>query len=248
MSKLLQGKVALITGGSRGIGKTLVTEFADQGATVVFTYAGSVDKANALAAELTAKGHTVRAVQADAADFAKAQQVVDDIVKEFSKIDIVVNNAGITRDNLLLRMNEQQFDEVIAANLKSVFNYTKAASKHFLKQRSGAFINMGSIVGVSGNAGQSNYAASKGGMNAFTMSVAKELGSRGIRANVVAPGFIATEMTAAIPEAEMQKWLTGIPLGRAGTPDDVAKLCVFLGSDWATYITGQVIQINGGMG
>ncbi len=245
--KRLTGKVALITGGTRGIGKGIVELFAAEGATVVFTYAGSTDKAAALVAALTAQGATVQAVQADAADFALAQQVIDDIVKQHGKIDVVVNNAGITRDNLLLRMTEQQWDEIMAANLKSVFNYTKAASKYFLKQRSGAFINMSSVVGIGGNAGQSNYAASKAGLNAFTMSIAKELGSRNIRANAVAPGFIKTEMTDAIPEAELQKWLSGIPLARAGTVDDVAQLCLFLASDAATYITGQVIQVNGGM-
>lgn len=238
----------MITGGSRGIGAGLVREFAAQGATVVFTYAGSKDKADAIVAELTAQGHKVQAIQADAVDHARAAEVVDGIVKDYGKLDVVVNNAGITRDGLLLRMGEAQWDDVMNANLKSVFNYTKAASKHMLKQRSGSIINMSSVVGVDGNAGQANYAASKAGIIGFTQSVAKELGSRGVRCNAVAPGFIATEMTGQLPEAELQKWLGGIPLGRAGSVDDVAKLCIYLASPWSSYITGQTIRVDGGMG
>jgi len=244
---MLAGKVALITGGTRGIGKAIVLSFAKNGAKVVFTYAGSVDKAEELVKSIQDSGGEALAIQADASQFEAAQMVVNETIAKFGKLDILVNNAGITRDNLLLRMNEAQFDEVIAANLKSVFNYTKAATKPMMSQRNGVMINMSSVVGVGGNAGQANYAASKAGIIGFSKSIAKELGSRNIRCNVVAPGFIATEMTDKLPENELKKWTENIPLNRAGTPDDVANICLFLASEMATYITGQVIQIDGGM-
>jgi 3-oxoacyl-[acyl-carrier protein] reductase len=242
---LLQNQVALITGGSRGIGRSLVLAFVQHGATVVFTYAGNTAKAQETEALC---GGKAKGVQADAADFALAQTVVDAVVAEHGRLDCVVNNAGITRDNLLLRMTEAQWDEIMAANLKSVFNYTKAATKTMLKQRSGCFINLSSVVGLNGNAGQSNYAATKAGIIAFTQSVAKELGSRSIRANAIAPGFIATEMTDSLPPAELEKWLGGIALGRAGKPEEVADLALFLASPMAQFITGQTIVIDGGMG
>lgn len=243
----LSGKVVLVTGGSRGIGAAVVEAFANAGATVLFTYAGATAHANALVEKLQAKGKTVEAVQANAADFELAQTVVNTLVEKYARIDVVINNAGITRDNLLLRMTEAQWDEVLANNLKSVFNYTKAAARFMLKQKSGCFINIGSVVGIDGQAGQANYAASKAGIMAFTRTTAKELGSRNIRANVIAPGFIETDMTAALPTAETEKWLQGIPLGRAGKANEVADLCLFLASDYAGYITGQVLCIDGGM-
>ncbi len=242
---LLAGKTALVTGGTRGIGRAIVDHFVAEGALVFFTYAGSADKA----AEIEVlHGGQARSFQADAASFDRAHEVVEAIVEAAGALHIVVNNAGITRDNLLLRMTEAQWDEVLAANLKSVFNYTKAATKVMMRQRAGAFVNISSVVGLGGNAGQANYAASKAGIIGFTKSVARELGSRNIRANVVAPGFIATEMTAALPEAELQKWLQDVPLGRAGTGADVAQACAFLASDRASYITGQVLLVDGGMG
>ncbi|MFN7709267.1 MAG: 3-oxoacyl-[acyl-carrier-protein] reductase [Sphingobacteriia bacterium] len=247
MENLLAGKTALITGGTRGIGQAIVMELARQGAHVAFTYAGSVDRAKSIEQALGGIKTQVKSYQADAADMAKAQEVVDDVVATFGSLDILINNAGITRDNLLLRMSEEQWDEVMDKNLKSVYNYTKAVAKPMMKQRSGSIINMSSIVGVNGNAGQSNYAASKAGIIGFTQSIAKELASRGIRCNAIAPGFIATEMTDAIPEAELSKWIENIPLKRAGTPEDVARLCLFLASDWSSYITGQTILIDGGM-
>ena len=245
---MLDGKVALITGGSRGIGAALVRAFAREGARVVFTYMGSAERAEALAGELSAAGRAVESHQADAADTAGTQQLIDGIVQRHGRLDIVVNNAGITRDNLILRMSEQQWDEVMATNLKSAFNTTKAAAKHMMKQRAGAIINITSVVGIDGNAGQANYAASKAGMIALTQSIAKELGSRGVRVNAVAPGFIETEMTASLPEAELAKWKAGIPLGRGGSVDDVANVCLFLASDMAAYVTGQTLRVDGGMG
>lgn len=245
--KLLEGKIALITGGSRGIGKTLVEEFARQGATVVFTYRSSAEKAAAIVEAVGKEGGSCTAYQVDAASFDAVQELINNVVELHERIDIVVNNAGITKDTLLLRMNEEQWDAVIQTNLNSVFYMTKAVLKQMLRQRAGSFINMSSVVGRSGNAGQANYAASKAGIIGFTKSVAKEVGSRGIRANVVAPGFIETEMTAEIPEKELNTWLQTIPLKRAGTTQDVADLCVFLGSDRSTYVTGQVINVDGGM-
>lgn len=245
--KLLEGKVAIITGGSRGIGRTIVEMFAQQGATVVFTYAGSVEKAQSLEHTLRERGFIVKALQSDASSMSLAQAVIDETVKEFGKVDILINNAGITRDNLLLRMTEEQWDIVMDNNLKSVFNYTKAVIKTMLKQKDGVILNISSVVGISGNAGQSNYSASKAGMIGFSKSIAKELGSRNIRVNVVAPGFIQTEMTDNLPEEELKKWLADVPLNRAGQTADIANACVFLSSNMATYITGQVIQIDGGM-
>jgi len=245
--KLLEHQVVLVTGGSRGIGKAIVLECASQGAHVAFTFAGSTDRAAAVKAEVEALGVKCLAIQADAADTEKAQAVMDQVLAELGGLHTVINNAGITRDNLLLRLSEAQWDEVLATNLKSVFNYTKAATKPMMRNRGGTILNIGSVVGVGGNAGQANYAASKAGVIGFTKSVAKELGSRNIRANVIAPGFIATEMTEQIPEKELNTWLEGIPLKRAGQPEEVAKLCSFLASDHAAYITGQVIRIDGGM-
>ncbi|MEL6252089.1 MAG: 3-oxoacyl-[acyl-carrier-protein] reductase [Bacteroidota bacterium] len=245
--KLLEGKIALVTGATRGIGRAIAEEFAAQGAQVAFTFRSSVEKAQALEAELKAKGVEAKGYQVDAGDFEGIQKTLDDVLATFGRIDVVVNNAGITKDNLLLRMNEEQWNQVITTNLNSVFYTTKALLRPMLKQRSGSFINISSVVGLTGNAGQANYAASKSGMIGFTKSVAKEIGSRGIRANVVAPGFIATEMTAELPEKELANWLEGIPLKRAGEPKDVADLCVFLASDMSSYITGQVFNVDGGM-
>lgn len=245
--KLLQGKTALITGATRGIGKAIALEYAKQGAEVAFTDIAAEEIIRSFEAELSAMGVKNKGYVANAADFNRAQEVVDDIVATFGKLDVVINNAGITRDNLLLRMTEEAFDLVIQVNLKSVFNYTKAAIKPMMKQKSGSFINVSSVVGVDGNAGQANYSASKAGILGFTKSVAKELGSRNIRANAIAPGFIMTEMTEAIPQAEIDGWLKGIPLNRPGTVQDVANVCVFLGSDLSTYVTGQTIHIDGGM-
>ena len=245
--KLLEGKIALVTGATRGIGRAIAEEFAAQGAQVAFTYRSSVEKAQALEADLKAKGVEAKGYQVDAGDFEGIQKTLDDVLATFGRIDVVVNNAGITKDNLLLRMNEEQWNQVITTNLNSVFYTTKALLRPMLKQRSGSFINISSVVGLTGNAGQANYAASKSGMIGFTKSVAKEIGSRGIRANVVAPGFIATEMTAELPEKELATWLEGIPLKRAGEPKDVADLCVFLASDMSSYITGQVFNVDGGM-
>ncbi|MEO1448112.1 MAG: 3-oxoacyl-[acyl-carrier-protein] reductase [Bacteroidota bacterium] len=244
---LLTDKVTLVTGATRGIGKAIATTFAAEGAHVFFTFRSSVEKAQALEAELKEKGVSAKGYQADAGDFTAIDGVIKDIIEQHGRLDVVVNNAGITQDNLLLRMNEDQWNNVLSTNLNSVFYTTKSVLRSMLKQRSGSFINISSVVGVQGNAGQANYAASKAGMIGFTKSVAREVGSRGIRANVVAPGFIATEMTDALPEKELASWLENIPLKRAGQPDDVANLCVFLASDMSTYITGQVFNVDGGM-
>jgi 3-oxoacyl-[acyl-carrier protein] reductase len=244
--KLLEGKTALVTGATRGIGRAIALEFAAQGAAVAFTYRASAAKALELEAEILAKGVACAHYQADAADFAATQALVDDVIRQFGKLDIVVNNAGITADNLLLRMSEEQWNQVIQTNLSSVFYTTKAVLKHMMR-RGGSIINISSVVGIQGNAGQANYAASKAGMIGFTKSLAREMGSRGIRANVVAPGFIATEMTDKLPEKELQAWLENIPLKRAGEAQDVAGLCVFLASDMSSYITGQVLNVDGGM-
>jgi 3-oxoacyl-[acyl-carrier protein] reductase len=245
--KLLEGKVALVTGATRGIGRGIALAFADHGAHVAFTYRSSVQHAESLVAEIKEKGVEVAAFQADAANFEATQEVVKGIQERFGRIDVVVNNAGITKDTLLLRMKEEQWNDVLQTNLNSVFFTTKAVLRNMLKQRSGSFINISSVVGLQGNAGQANYAASKAGIIGFTKSVAREVGSRGIRANVVAPGFIRTEMTAELPEKELATWLEGIPLKRAGEVSDVANLCVFLASDMSTYITGQVLNVDGGM-
>jgi 3-oxoacyl-[acyl-carrier protein] reductase len=246
--KLLQNKVAIITGASRGIGKGIAEKFAEQGCNIAFTFLSSVEKAKAFETELATKyGVNVKGYQSDAADFKAAEQLVTDVVAEFGTVDVLVNNAGITRDTLLMRMSEQQWDEVINANLKSVFNLTKAVQKPMLKARSGSIINMSSVVGVKGNAGQANYSASKAGIIGFTKSVALELGSRNIRSNAIAPGFIETEMTGALDEKVVQGWRDSIPLKRGGTAEDVANLTLFLASDMSAYITGQCINVCGGM-
>jgi 3-oxoacyl-[acyl-carrier protein] reductase len=245
--KLLEGKVALITGASKGIGRKIAQKFAEHGANVAFTYLSSVEKGLALEQELQQSGTKIKGYQSDASKFDQAEQLINDVVAEFGTIDIVVNNAGITKDGLLMRMSEQQWDEVLEVNLKSIFNVTKAASKVMMKNRKGVFINMSSVVGVQGNAGQGNYAASKAGIIGFSKSMAKELGSRNIRTNVIAPGFIKTEMTVVLDPKVVEGWEAGIPLKRAGETDDVANACVFLASDLSTYITGQVLAVDGGM-
>lgn len=244
--KLLEGKVALITGATRGIGKAIAEVYAQQGAKVAFTYAGSVDKAKALEEELS-KITTAKSYQSDASDFDAAQKLVDDVMAEFGQIDILVNNAGITKDNLMLRMSKDDWDQVIKVNLDSVFNLTKAVLKPMMKAKSGSIINMSSVVGVKGNAGQANYAASKAGIIGFSKSVALELGSRNIRCNVIAPGFIETEMTAVLDEKTVQGWRDSIPLKRGGKPEDIANACVFLGGELSSYVTGQVMNVDGGM-
>jgi 3-oxoacyl-[acyl-carrier protein] reductase len=247
--KLLENKVALVTGGSRGIGEAIVRKFVAEGATVAFTYVseGSASKSEALVAELTAEGATISAYRSDASVFADSEKLVADVLAVYGKIDILVNNAGITRDNLMLRMTEQQWDDVILTNLKSVFNLTKHILKPMLKQRSGSIINMSSVVGVFGNAGQANYAASKSGIMGFSKSIAKEVGSRSIRCNVITPGYIETEMTHVLDEKVKESFLKGIPLGKMGSGEDVAEACVFLGSDRGKYITGQTISVCGGL-
>ncbi|QCX53116.1 3-oxoacyl-[acyl-carrier-protein] reductase [Elizabethkingia sp. JS20170427COW] len=244
--KLLEGKVALITGATRGIGKGIAEMFAKQGAQVAFTYAGSVDKAKALEEEL-GQITKVKSYQSDASDYDAAQKLVEEVLAEFGKIDILINNAGITRDNLMLRMSKEDWDTIIKVNLDSVFNLTKAVIKPMMKARGGSIINMSSVVGVKGNAGQANYAASKAGVIGFSKSIALELGSRNIRCNVIAPGFIETEMTAVLDEKTVQGWRDAIPLKRGGQPEDVANACVFLGSDMSSYISGQVLNVDGGM-
>ncbi len=245
--KLLEGKVVLITGATRGIGKAIAEKFAEQGADVAFTYASSGSKADELVKELSKFGGKVQGFQSDASDYSAATQLVDEVVTSFGTIDVLINNAGITRDGLLMRMSEEQWDEVIRTNLKSVFNLTKASMRTMLKARSGSIINMSSVVGVKGNAGQANYSASKAGILGFTKSVALEIGSRNVRCNAVAPGFIETEMTDALDEEVVKGWREAIPLKRGGTPADVANLCLFLASDMSAYITGQTIHVDGGM-
>ncbi len=245
--KLLENKVAIITGGSRGIGKSICERFIAEGAIVAFTYVSSDEKARALEAELAKNGGVAKGFKSNAADFTQAQELVDAVVAEFGRVDVLVNNAGITRDGLLMRMSEADWDDVINTNLKSVFNTVKAAQKYMLKQRSGSIINLSSVVGVKGNAGQSNYSASKAGIIGFTKSIALELGSRNIRSNAIAPGFIETEMTGVLDEKVVQGWRDSIPLKRGGQPEDVANLCVFLGSDMSAYISGQCINVCGGM-
>jgi 3-oxoacyl-[acyl-carrier protein] reductase len=244
---LLQNKIALVTGATRGIGKGIAEAFAKNGASVAFTYVSSDEKARALEAELMALGVKAKGYKSDAGDFKAADDLVNQVLLDFGTIDILVNNAGITRDTLLMRMSEQQWDEVMNANLKSVFNMVKAVQKPMLKARKGSIINMSSVVGVKGNAGQSNYAASKAGIIGFTKSIALELGSRNIRSNAIAPGFIETEMTGALDEKVIQQWREGIPLKRGGSVEDVANLCLFLASDMSAYITGQCINVCGGM-
>jgi len=244
---LLKGKNAIITGASRGIGKGIATMFAQNGANVAFTYSSSIDAANSLEKELKSYGTNIKSYQSNAASFDDSQKLIDNVLEDFGSIDILINNAGITKDNLLMRMQESDFDIVIDVNLKSVFNMTKAVQKTMLKQRKGSIINMSSVVGVKGNAGQSNYAASKAGIIGFSKSIALELGSRNIRCNVVAPGFIETEMTAKLNEDTVNEWRKGIPLRRGGTPQDIANTCTWLASDLSSYVTGQVINVDGGM-
>jgi 3-oxoacyl-[acyl-carrier protein] reductase len=244
---LLLGKTALVTGASRGIGRGIAIEMAKQGANIAFTYLSSPEKAATLETELAALGVKAKGYQSDASDFKAAEELINAVVAEFATLDIVVNNAGITRDNLLMRMSEEQFDEVIKTNLKSVFNVIKACQRPMLKQRSGSIINMTSIVGVKGNAGQANYAASKAGIIGFTKSIAQELGSRNIRCNAIAPGFIETEMTDVLNEDTVKMWREQIPMKRGGTPLDIANACIFLASDMSTYITGQTLHVNGGL-
>ena len=245
--KLLEGKTAIITGGSRGIGKGIALVFAQHGANVAFTYSSSVESANSLEKELSNYGVKVKSYQSNAADHKESQDLVENVLTDFGSIDVLVNNAGITKDNLLMRMVEEDFDKVIEVNLKSVFNMTKAVQKTMLKQRKGSIINMSSVVGVKGNAGQSNYAASKAGIIGFSKSIALELGSRNIRSNVIAPGFIETEMTAKLDEKTVDVWRNAIPLKRGGSPEDIANACVFLASDLSAYVTGQTLNVDGGM-
>ena len=245
--KLLEGKVAIITGASRGIGSGIAKVFAQQGANVAFTYSSSAESALVLENELNALGIKAKGYQSNAANFNDAQKLAEDVIVEFGTIDVLINNAGITKDNLLMRMSEEDFDKVIEINLKSVFNMTKAVQKIMLKNRKGSIVNMSSVVGVKGNAGQANYAASKAGMIGFTKSIALELGSRNIRCNAIAPGFIETEMTGKLNEDVVQGWRDAIPLKRGGTPEDVANACLFLASDLSAYVTGQVMNVDGGM-
>lgn len=245
--KMLEGKNTIVTGASKGIGRDIAKKFAAAGANVAFTYLSSVEKGEALEKELAEYGVKAKGYRSDASDFEAAQELVNSVIADFGSIDVVVNNAGITKDGLLMRMSEDQWDDVIRINLKSAFNLTQACSKPMMKQRSGSIINMSSIVGARGNAGQANYAASKAGMIGLTKSVALELGSRNIRCNAIAPGFIATEMTEVLDQKVLDDWISGIPMKRIGTTDDIADATIFLASDQSTYITGQVLHINGGM-
>lgn len=245
--KLLEGKVALITGAARGIGKAIALKFASEGADIIFTDLVIDENGEATKKEIAEYGVRVLAIASNAASFDEAHKVVEEGVKEFGKIDILVNNAGITKDGLMMRMSEQQWDAVIGVNLKSAFNFTHAITPVMMRQRNGSIINMSSVVGVSGNAGQANYSASKAGMIGLAKSIAQELGSRGVRANAVAPGFIITEMTAKLPEEIRKEWAEKIPLRRGGLPEDIANVCTFLASDMSSYVTGQVISVCGGM-
>ncbi|MFD2033449.1 3-oxoacyl-[acyl-carrier-protein] reductase [Belliella marina] len=244
---LLSGKTALITGASKGIGRAIAIRYAQEGANVAFTYLSSVEKGQALENELAAFGVKAKGFKSDASNFAAAEELVNAVITEFGALDILINNAGITRDNLLMRMTEDAWDEVINVNLKSCFNTVKAATRTMMKAKSGSIINITSVVGIKGNAGQANYAASKSGIVGFTKSVALELGSRNIRCNAVAPGFIETEMTAVLDEKTVQGWRDAIPMRRGGQPEEVANACVFLGSDMSSYISGQVLQVDGAM-
>jgi 3-oxoacyl-[acyl-carrier protein] reductase len=244
---LLSGKTALITGASKGIGRAIAIRYAQEGANVAFTFLSSIEKGQALEAELTAFGVKAKGYRSDASDFKAADELVSAVVAEFGRLDILINNAGITRDNLLMRMTEEAWDDVIGINLKSCFNTVKAVTRTMMKAKAGSIINITSVVGIKGNAGQANYAASKAGIIGFTKSVALELGSRNIRSNAVAPGFIETEMTAVLDEKTVQSWRDGIPMKRGGQPEEVANACVFLGSDLSSYISGQVLQVDGGM-
>ncbi len=247
MGRLLEGKTVLITGASRGIGRGIAIRMAQEGANIAFTFLSSPDKAKVLEQELKQFNVKAKGYQSDAANFTSADELINNVLADFQSLDIVVNNAGITRDNLLMRMSEEQFDDVIRTNLKSVFNITKAAQKPMLKQRKGSIINISSVVGVKGNAGQANYAASKAGIIGFTKSIAQELGSRNIRCNAIAPGFIETEMTEKLNEESVKQWRESIPLKRGGSPEDVANCVIFLASDQSSYITGQTIHVDGGM-
>jgi len=245
--KLLDNKVALITGGSRGIGEAIVMKFAENGANIAFTYLSSDEKANALVAKIEAMGIKAKAYKSDAADYAAAEQLTADVLKDFGKIDICVNNAGISRDNLLIKITPEQWDEVMQANLKSVFNLTKQVIRPMMKQRSGSIINMSSIVGEKGNPGQSSYSASKAGMIGFTKSIALEYAGRNVRCNAVAPGFIETDMTHYLKDGEAEQWFAKIPMARFGKPEEVANVCLFLACDMSNYVTGQVLSTCGGM-
>jgi len=247
MKNVLENKIALVTGGSRGIGKSIALTFADAGATVILTYRSSSAEAQAVVDEIKGKGHEASAFQADAANFTQAKELVDRIVEQYKRLDILVNNAGITKDTLLMRMNEEDWDVVINTNLKSVFNFTKAVVRQMLSQRSGKIINMTSVVGLMGNAGQANYAASKAGIIGFTKSIAKELGSRNIQVNAVAPGFVDTDMTAKLNDEQKKALAEQIPLKRTAKPEEIARVVMFLASPEADYITGQVICVDGGM-
>ncbi len=244
---LLAGKTAIITGASKGIGKGIAEVFAKNGANIAFTYLSSVERGQALEQELKEHGSQVKGYRSDASKMEDAEALVAQVIEDFGGIDIVVNNAGITKDTLLMRMTEEDFNRVIEVNLNSVFNMTKAVQRTFLKQRAGSIVNISSVVGVKGNAGQANYSASKAGIIGFTKSVALELGSRNIRCNAIAPGFIETEMTAVLDENTVQQWREGIPLKRGGSPEDVANACLFLASDMSGYISGQVLNVCGGM-
>lgn len=243
----LKGKNCLVTGGSRGIGKSIALTLAGMGANVAITYSRSADAADAVVKEITGKGSGGMALQADATDFEKAGEVIAKVVDEWGSLDVLVNNAGITKDNLILRMSEEQWDDVINTNLKSIFNYSKAAARPMMKARGGSIINISSVVGLSGNAGQSNYAASKAGIVGFTKSFAKELASRNIRANVVAPGYILTEMTETLSEKVLEGIKNETPLGRAGNPEEISNVVAFLASNLSSYVTGEVIRVDGGM-
>jgi 3-oxoacyl-[acyl-carrier protein] reductase len=245
--KLLEGKIAIITGATRGIGKGIAEVFAKHGAQIAFTYVSSDEQAKEVEKLLTSYGVKAKGYKSNAANLKQAEEFIAAVVADFGIIDVIVNNAGITKDNLLMRISEEDFDTVIEVNLKSVFNLTKAVIRPMMKQRSGSIINMSSVVGLKGNAGQANYAASKAGIIGFSKSVALELGSRNIRSNVIAPGFIETEMTANLPEETVKLWRDAIPLKRGGTPEDIANACVFLASDMSSYITGQTLSVDGGM-
>ncbi len=245
--KLLEGKTTLITGASRGIGKGIAEVFARNGSNVAFTFKNSKLEADKLEKKLNSFGVKSIAYKSDASNYNECDELIKNVLEEFKSIDSLINNAGITKDNLLMRMTEQDFDQVINSNLKSVFNMSKTIQRHFIGNRNGSIINVSSVVGIKGNAGQTNYAASKAGIIGFSKSMALELGSRNIRVNVIAPGFIETEMTSNLDENKINVWKKSIPLNRGGTTDDVANACVFLASDLSTYITGQVLQVDGGM-